>query len=275
MEFKQATGIVAWADSLLYETFAGPDMQKGDFWKIHLGRRIELDEDDLDGAQFLEDFLEDALLFPLRSDLSNRTHERWETVEESPGIWVTRPMAALEVEVDDDSDDVDDNGSDDDEYDGDSDAHSDAFDKLQIRDYFHQQSNAIRADAYDTDDDEDEQIEAGEADVKAEDENDDSDVQMSDPGWSFNPREADATWPTVLKDDDGDDADVEEDAEGNEGEQPDDGKSETAVNDSSEKDEEEYGNMAVDDFEVSDSADSDFDSDEVLSGDEAIGLKYL
>jgi hypothetical protein len=26
MEFKQATGIVAWADSLPYETFAGPDV---------------------------------------------------------------------------------------------------------------------------------------------------------------------------------------------------------------------------------------------------------
>jgi hypothetical protein len=269
MEFKQATGMVAWADSSLYETFAGPAMQKGDFWKIHLGRRIELDEDDLDGSQFLEDLLEDAILFPLRSDLSNRTQERWQTVEESPGIWVTRPMTSVEVEiVDDDSDGVDNNSSDFDEYGDNDDLWYETTAKLAMRDCFRQQSDAIRTNAYETDD----EAEGIETYLRAEDEaqSTEDDVQMSDPGWSFDPRRVDATWPTVRTNDDSDDADAEEDAQGNEGSEADDGKSQTAVHASSDEDEEEYGNMAVDNFDLSDNADSDFDSDEVLSGDEAI-----
>ena len=83
LEFMKEDGIFAWADQNLYEEFSGPLMLPGDFWKIHLGRRIELDEDDLDGGQFLEELLEDALYF------ANRLIP-WETVEETPGIWVTR-----------------------------------------------------------------------------------------------------------------------------------------------------------------------------------------
>ncbi|KAJ6503510.1 hypothetical protein C8R47DRAFT_937322, partial [Mycena vitilis] len=84
LEFDPDTGIIAWADGDIYDEFAGPLMQKGDFWKIMLGRRIELDEDDPDGSAFMEAVLEDALVFPIISGC------KWETVEESPGIWVTR-----------------------------------------------------------------------------------------------------------------------------------------------------------------------------------------
>ena len=73
LEFTKEDGIFAWADQNLYEEFSGPLMLPGDFWKIHLGRRIELDEDDLDGGQFLEELLEDALYF------ANRLIP-WETV---------------------------------------------------------------------------------------------------------------------------------------------------------------------------------------------------
>jgi len=257
MEFKQKTDMVAWADQSLYQTFAGPAMQKGDFWKIHFGRCIELDDDDLDGSQFLEDLLEDALLFPLRSDLSHRTHERWETVEESPGMWVTRPMASLEVELDDDTDDADDNSSDYDEHGG-LDESMEARAKLEMRDWVYQQSDAIRADAYKTDEDE------GEADEEVEDEAQD-DVQMSDPGWSFNPRGADVAWPTGLKNKDVDGENVKENEGGEDGE-----RIERIADHNSNEDEEEYGNMEVGDFEQSSVADSDFDSDEVLSGDEDI-----
>jgi hypothetical protein len=86
LEFDTDTGIIAWADGDLYDEFAGPLMQMGDFWKIFLGRRIELDEEDLDGSLFIEAVLEDVLIFPLISG------SKWETVEESPGIWVTRPI---------------------------------------------------------------------------------------------------------------------------------------------------------------------------------------
>ena len=50
LEFSQQHGIYAWADPQLFEEFSGPEMENGDFWKIHLGRRISLDEDDEDGS---------------------------------------------------------------------------------------------------------------------------------------------------------------------------------------------------------------------------------
>ncbi|KAJ7786360.1 hypothetical protein B0H16DRAFT_28529 [Mycena metata] len=84
LQFDSDTGIIAWADSDIYDEFSGPLMQQGDFWKIMLGRRIQLDDDDPDGSGFIEALLEDALLMPLQNC------GRWETVEESPGIWVTR-----------------------------------------------------------------------------------------------------------------------------------------------------------------------------------------
>ncbi|KAJ7665266.1 hypothetical protein DFH06DRAFT_923309, partial [Mycena polygramma] len=84
LEFSSDTGIIAWADDDIYTEFARPLMQRGDFWKIMLGTRVRLDEDDPDGSAFVEALLEDALVFPLSSG------GKWETVEESPGIWVTR-----------------------------------------------------------------------------------------------------------------------------------------------------------------------------------------
>jgi hypothetical protein len=93
LEFSQQGGIYAWADPQLFEDFAGPAMQNGDFWKIHLGRCVSLDQDDADGSAFIDGLLEDALLFPYRGPTSGRTFEKWETVEETPGIWVTRLKA--------------------------------------------------------------------------------------------------------------------------------------------------------------------------------------
>jgi len=112
LEFSYEHGIFAWADPELYEEFAGPQMRIGDFWKIHLGRRITLDDDDFDGSDFIEGLIEDALLFPLRDASSLRDFEKWETVEESPGIWVTRLKDDGSLESDDsDVDDVDDEDS--------------------------------------------------------------------------------------------------------------------------------------------------------------------
>ncbi|OBZ68062.1 hypothetical protein A0H81_11922 [Grifola frondosa] len=94
LEFKHSIGIVAWADGDLYDSFAGPRMQKGDFWKIRLGRRIELEADDLDGSQFIEALLEEIFYYPVET-----AYVYWETVEESPGIWVTRLTEAGAAEV--------------------------------------------------------------------------------------------------------------------------------------------------------------------------------
>ncbi|KAF7306955.1 hypothetical protein MIND_00488300 [Mycena indigotica] len=92
LEFSEETGIVAWADGDLYTEFAGPSMQKGDFWKIMLGRCVELDDDDLDGSQFIETLVEETLVQPAAIETCSLY---WETVEESPGIWVTRPNESL------------------------------------------------------------------------------------------------------------------------------------------------------------------------------------
>lgn len=64
LEFTYESGIYAWADSDLFDEFEPSCMEEGDFWKIHLGRRIVLDEDDHDGSKFIEGILEDALVFP-------------------------------------------------------------------------------------------------------------------------------------------------------------------------------------------------------------------
>jgi hypothetical protein len=104
LEFDPKSGIIAWADQDIYEEFSGPAMLEGDFWKIYLGRRVTLDEDDYDGSQLIEGILEDAVLFPLRSSFSHRITERWDTFEESPGIWVTRPTASSGGPHDDESD---------------------------------------------------------------------------------------------------------------------------------------------------------------------------
>lgn len=91
LEFSDEEGIYAWADSDLFDEFADPNvMQEGDFWKIHLGRRIVLEGGDLDGSKFIEGILEDALLFPLFGPCAKGDSGKWETVEEEPGIWVTR-----------------------------------------------------------------------------------------------------------------------------------------------------------------------------------------
>jgi hypothetical protein len=86
LEFSPQDGIFAWADEVLFDEFAGPAMKVGHKWRIHLGRKIMLDEDDLDGSDFVEGLLEDALLFPV-------DFARWETVQEVPGIWTTRMKA--------------------------------------------------------------------------------------------------------------------------------------------------------------------------------------
>ncbi|KAG5634981.1 hypothetical protein H0H81_000143 [Sphagnurus paluster] len=112
LQFSYSEGICAWADEDLREEFSGPAMCPDDRWKICLGRRIELEAGDEDGAAFIAGLLEDALLFPLGEK------ERWETVLESPRVWVTRMKRATGQEDgqgDDDYDDYEDEEEDIDE----------------------------------------------------------------------------------------------------------------------------------------------------------------
>jgi hypothetical protein len=82
-------------------------MKLSDKWKIHLGRCIKLDREDPHGSVFIEGLLEDACLFPLRSEESGRRYERWETVKEKgSGVWVTMLLENRDDEgMDDESDD--------------------------------------------------------------------------------------------------------------------------------------------------------------------------
>ncbi|KAF9494522.1 hypothetical protein BDN71DRAFT_1507641 [Pleurotus eryngii] len=76
LQFTPDVGI-AWADQDIFDEFAGEGA-----WS--------LDGEDLDGSQFIEDLLEDAVVFQLYSLYGNRSPERWETVEATPGVWETR-----------------------------------------------------------------------------------------------------------------------------------------------------------------------------------------
>ncbi|KAF9526242.1 hypothetical protein CPB83DRAFT_908630 [Crepidotus variabilis] len=101
LSFDFKDGIFAWADDDLFQEFSSPKMKTGDTWKIHLGRRIELEEDDFDGSAFMEGLLEDAIYFPLRDPFSTRDFEVWDTVKESPGVWVTKMKAHRPSEEED------------------------------------------------------------------------------------------------------------------------------------------------------------------------------
>lgn len=78
-------------------------MAPGDQWKIHLGRRICLSYDDIDGSVFIEDLIDEIMHCP-RPD-------RWVTVKRK-GIWCTRPVEFPRDANGDDNDvEIDSNGS--------------------------------------------------------------------------------------------------------------------------------------------------------------------
>ncbi|KAJ6610030.1 hypothetical protein B0H10DRAFT_1954102 [Mycena sp. CBHHK59/15] len=236
LEFHSDVGIVAWADGDIYDEFAGPLMQKGDFWKIMLGRSIELEEDDPDGSAFLEALLEDALLFPLPS-------ARWETVEESPGIWVTRALPPPKYNDSDDSSSS---------FGSESDSMVPwAFqweEKIIEPDYVVPSLPVRDVDHYQTSD--------AESDMECEgsftEQGDDG--YASDPGWAFEANVPNAPWLSADSEDEEEPtvAPVAGAIEG--GVIPVDVDGPEIVED---------GERCTDD-----SADSDFDSDEILSGDE-------
>ncbi|KAJ3517219.1 hypothetical protein NMY22_g14011 [Coprinellus aureogranulatus] len=87
LEFTEEKGIVAWMNQDIMDEFAGPAMDQGDRWKIYLGRRLKLDEDDPDGTLFIEGLLEDGIICHPR--LWDRP--RWVTVKEKAKTWATLP----------------------------------------------------------------------------------------------------------------------------------------------------------------------------------------
>lgn len=172
LEYSAEHGIFAWADGDLYTQFSGSKMREGDFWKIYLGRRVVLDDEDLDGPLFIEGLLEEVLLFPSFHDT-----ERWETVEESPGIWVTRPLSRNEPIAESEEDE---------DYD---------VDDVDMAPKVMNDGPVISGDCYEmTDmeaDDEADELEGADA-------NSLSDVMMvDDPGLSFKAGVPDVDWPEL------------------------------------------------------------------------------
>ncbi|TFY79740.1 hypothetical protein EWM64_g4266 [Hericium alpestre] len=95
LEFERETGIVAWADEAIFEDYSGARMKPGDRWKICLGRFIVLEEDDEDGSWFMETLLDEATFHMVGFSATG-----WESVLESEGVWVTRPIRDAEAGAD-------------------------------------------------------------------------------------------------------------------------------------------------------------------------------
>lgn len=272
-------GIVAWADQNIFDEFTGSGMKKGDRWKICLGRRIQLDEEDLDGSQFVEDFLEDAVLFPLHFPLSNRVAERWETVEVTSGVWETRPMLDVDdqrvqggadgdagedgVEVGDKYEDEDDSEIDEDLYDPEAFPGLVDTDEAFIRALLQEDlalgplddadpqalgitvnpDNVVVQAGYESDGSAESALEDREGETMPVD----IDERDADPGWEISANVPDAAWP------------------GSDFEEADWARKSKTLSPSDEVD----GKDPVDE-DMDSSSDSDLDSAEMLSGDEVI-----
>lgn len=176
LEFSDKRGIVAWADDGLFDAFSGHGMQEGDRWKIYLGRRIQLEQTDRDGSEFIESLLEEVLLYPLHTRKEPHRSEKWITVKEAPGVWATRPAVAAESDAHKTTRRVDPHASefvDEDEYDTDM-AEDDAAwpseneseEAEEEKDFRAEYSLAeeyedlptIRYDVYETDEEEEEEL---------------------------------------------------------------------------------------------------------------------
>lgn len=82
----------------MFDEFSSDLMQEGEYWRVHLGRRIYLHHSDLDGSLFIEELLEEIMHTP-RPD-------RWETVKEDQ-TWITRPvLAAATLDANGDDNDL-------------------------------------------------------------------------------------------------------------------------------------------------------------------------
>jgi hypothetical protein len=92
LSFGKQWGIVAVLTPEIKEIFGGPEMKDDDTWKMCLGRRIRLDEEDTDGYDFMVGLLEDVLFFSDRP-YSPNTSPEWVTYKPTgtTNVWITRP----------------------------------------------------------------------------------------------------------------------------------------------------------------------------------------
>ncbi|KAL0573582.1 hypothetical protein V5O48_008378 [Marasmius crinis-equi] len=94
LEFTREFGIMLDMQDDLFDEWAGDGLSECESWKVVLGRELKLEEGDEDGSIYVDTHLEQCLLFP--SICLN-----WETVQEAPGRWITRPVLPKDHEPED------------------------------------------------------------------------------------------------------------------------------------------------------------------------------
>lgn len=280
MRFKKEVGIIAVLTPEIKETFAGPTMLPEDEWELWLGREVRLDSDDEDGSDFIIGLLEDVLLFS--GNHFTRRSLMWETVRTvnllQATVWMTRPtgtpLAAfgspgLRERADTESS-VDSTS-------GEDERARDPADRL-LKKPFVESGPTIHRDEYEL------------TDVEALETDDDGDDDVADPGYGMNPRYDDWNWSDGEDDGLYGSEDEHEVADAERFAHADVSQAEGDVQMKIEEDETagritgfylagpSHGSQTVraseaetqDDEELDSPVDSDFDEDEVLSGDEDV-----
>ncbi|KAL0577582.1 hypothetical protein V5O48_004414 [Marasmius crinis-equi] len=93
LEYSDDLGIfIEMADNEeLFDVWAGADIIGSECgsWRVFLGREIHLSADDLDGSAYIEDFLEEALVYGTQEP-SEEGEVFWVTTQVYPGHWETK-----------------------------------------------------------------------------------------------------------------------------------------------------------------------------------------
>ncbi|KAL0059835.1 hypothetical protein AAF712_013372 [Marasmius tenuissimus] len=101
LSFSPETGITLdmTENDDLFDSWAGEAIlaKECHSWTVSLGREIRLDPDDIDGSDYIEDFLEEALLYST-GRLEDPGSLFWVTKEVSWGHWDTRAVVSTGIE---------------------------------------------------------------------------------------------------------------------------------------------------------------------------------
>ncbi|KAK1217124.1 hypothetical protein PQX77_020241, partial [Marasmius sp. AFHP31] len=101
LSFSPETGITLdmTENDDLFDSWAGDAILAKDChsWTVCLGREIRLDPDDIDGSDYIEHFLEEALLYSTER-LEDSGSLYWITKEVKQGYWDTRAMVSADTE---------------------------------------------------------------------------------------------------------------------------------------------------------------------------------
>ncbi|THU96924.1 hypothetical protein K435DRAFT_965702 [Dendrothele bispora CBS 962.96] len=195
LSFDMDKGITAVLTPQIKETFGGPEMLETDTWKLYLGRRVTLDEDDSDGSDFIIGLLEDALLF--EHPHHSIGHKQWTTARPKgkTNLWKTYPTKKHMCYIYEVSDTSDDSGDDS------GDCPDSEAPEAEIEAWYNRPDNectaedkalvkpfvefgpTIHRDEYEM------------TDVEDLESDDDGDPDAADAGYTINPRYDDRNWP--------------------------------------------------------------------------------